>query len=60
MNAKLVDSIIQIVLSLTKEEQELFRSKLSYLLSEPSSQDLIQLAEQGDSFKFLHDEPDLY
>jgi hypothetical protein len=60
MNAKLVDSIIQIVLSLTKEEQELFTSKLSYLLSEPSSQDLIQLAEQGDSFNFLNDEPDLY
>ncbi|MGL6284599.1 MAG: hypothetical protein ACRC2J_19510 [Microcoleaceae cyanobacterium] len=60
MNTKLVDSIIQIVLALTKEEQELLTSKLFYLLSEPTSQELIQLAEQGDSFNFLNDEPDLY
>lgn len=60
MNTKLVDSIIQIVLALTKEEQELFTSKLFYLLSEPTSNELIQLAEQGDSFNFLNDEPDLY
>ena len=60
MNTKLVDSIVQIVLSLTKEEQDLLTERLFYSLSEPSTHELAQLAQAGGAFKFLDDEPDLY
>jgi hypothetical protein len=60
MNTKLVDSIVQIVLSLTKEEQDLLTERLFYSLSEPSTRELAQLAQAGGAFKFLEDEPDLY
>ena len=29
-------------------------------LSEPSTQELMHLADRGGAFDFLHDEPDLY
>jgi hypothetical protein len=60
MNTKLVDSIVQIVLSLTKEEQALLTERLFYSLSEPSTRELAHLAQAGGAFKFLEDEPDLY
>lgn len=60
MNTKLVDSIVQIVLSLTKEEQDLLTERLFYSLSEPSTRELAQLAQTSGAFKFLDDEPDLY
>jgi hypothetical protein len=60
MNTKLVDSIVQIVLSLTKEEQDLLTERLFYSLSEPSTRELVQLAQAGGAFKFLDDELDLY
>ncbi len=60
MNTKLVDSIVQIVLSLTKEEQDLLTERLFYSLSEPSTRELAQLAQASGAFKFLDDEPDLY
>ena len=60
MNTKLVDSIVQIVLSLTKEEQDLLTEKLFYFLSEPSTHELVQLAQNGGAFNFLDGEPDLY
>jgi hypothetical protein len=60
MNTKLVESIVQIVLSLTKEEQELLTERLSDFLSEPSTRELVQLAQKGGAFNFLDNEPDLY
>lgn len=60
MNTKLVESIVQIVLSLTKEEQALLTERLFDFLSEPSTGELVQLAENGGAFTFLDDEPDLY
>jgi hypothetical protein len=60
MNAKLVESIVQIVLSLTKEEQELLTERLFDFLPEPSTRELVQLAQKGGAFNFLDDEPDLY
>ena len=60
MNTKLVDSIVQIVLSLTKEEQDLLTERLFCSLSEPSTHEIAQLAQAGGAFKFLEDELDLY
>ena len=60
MNAKLVDSLVQIILSLPLEERLLLEKKLFLDTSEPSSQELMRLAESSDSFNFLYDEPDIY
>jgi len=60
MNTKLVESIIQIVLSLNKEEQNYFTERLFHSLSEPSTHELTLMAQNGKSLDFLDDEPDLY
>lgn len=60
MNDKLVESIFQVIMSLSKEEQDLLKEKLLFESSEPSTADLMQVAQNSGSFNFLHDEPDLY
>lgn len=60
MNTKLVESLLQVILSLSNEERLLLEEKLFFDSSEPSTRDLIQLAQIGGSFKFLEDEPDIY
>jgi hypothetical protein len=60
MNTKLVESITQIIFSLSKDEQALLREKLLLELSEPSTEELIKLAQTGESLNFLHSELDLY
>ncbi|MFP5271407.1 hypothetical protein [Coleofasciculus sp.] len=60
MNTKLVDSLIQVILSISKEERNLLEEKLFFESSSPSTGDLIQMAQKGGSFNFLYDEPDLY
>ena len=60
MNTKLVESIIQIVLSLNKQEQDYCTERLFYSLSELSTRELILIAQNGKSLDFLHNEPDLY
>jgi len=60
MNTKLVESIIQIVLSLNKEEQDFLTERLFYYLFEPSTRELTLMAQNGKSLDFLNDEPDLY
>ncbi|QSJ17901.1 hypothetical protein JYQ62_03295 [Nostoc sp. UHCC 0702] len=60
MNTKLVESLLQVILSLSNEERSLLEEKLFFDSSEPSIRDLIQLAQIGGSFKFLEDEPDIY
>lgn len=60
MNTKLVDSLVQIILSLSQEERTLLERKLFFDGSEPSTKELMQLAQAGNSFDFLQDEPDIY
>ena len=60
MNTRLVESIIQIVLSLNKEEQDFLTERLFYYLFEPSTRELTLMAQNGKSLDFLNDEPDLY
>jgi hypothetical protein len=60
MNTQLVNSIIQVIFSLSEEEQALIREKLLLSYSEPSTPELMRLAETGETFRFLENEPDLY
>ena len=60
MNTKLVESISQIIFSLSKDEQTLLKEKLFLELSEPSTDEIMQLAQTGKSLDFLNNEPDLY
>jgi hypothetical protein len=59
MNTKLVKSIIQVILSLSKEEQDFLKQELSIEQSEPSAFEFMQLSQNG-GLDFLYDEPDLY
>ncbi|MDJ0718559.1 MAG: hypothetical protein QNJ54_30765 [Prochloraceae cyanobacterium] len=60
MNNQLIDTLIQIIRSLSKEERNLLEEKLFFDTSEPSTRDLMKIAEQSGSFSFLEDEPDIY
>ena len=60
MNTKLVESIAQIIFSLSKDEQTLLKEKLFLELSEPSTDEIMQLAQTGKSLDFLNNETDLY
>jgi hypothetical protein len=60
MNNKLVDSLVQVILSLTDEERFLLEEKLFFDSSKPSTRELMQLATIGGVFNFLYNEPDIY
>jgi hypothetical protein len=60
MNTKLVKSITQVILSLSKEEQDFLKQELSLEQSEPSISEFMQLSQNGGGLDFLYDEPDLY
>ncbi|MCG6136240.1 MAG: hypothetical protein MET45_16605 [Nostoc sp. LLA-1] len=60
MNTKLVESLLQIILSLSHEERTLLEERLFCDSSQPSTHDLMQLAQTGGAFEFLNEEPDLY
>ena len=61
MNTQLVESIYQVIQSLSDEERLLLEKKLYTNLSYPSQEEIIALAETSSNvFDFLHDEPDLY
>lgn len=60
MNANLVDSLIQVILSLSPEERMLLEAKLFHKVSEPKTSELMEIAQNGGSFDFLDEEPDLY
>ena len=60
MNTQLVESIYQVIQSLSEEERSLLEEKLYTNLSYPSQEEVIALAETSNVFDFLHDEPDLY
>lgn len=60
LNLKLVNTLIQIIRSLSQEERQILKEELFFESTEPSNQELMQLAERGGAFDFLHDEPDIY
>ncbi|MBF2085399.1 hypothetical protein [Thermoleptolyngbya sp. C42_A2020_037] len=60
MNTQLVDSIIQVIRSLSPEEQAALTEKLFFDCAYPSTLDILTLALRGSSFDFLNSEPDLY
>ena len=60
MNTKLVESIYQVIQSLSEQEKLLLEQKLFTNLPYPSQQEITSLAEASNIFKFLDDEPDLY
>ncbi len=60
MNTKLVNSLVQAIISLSPEERLALKKQLFFNISEPSTQELIQLAQNSSSYNFLHNEPDLY
>jgi hypothetical protein len=60
MNTQLVESIYQVIQSLSEEERLLLEQKLYTNLPYPDKQEIINLAEASNVFNFLKDEPDLY
>jgi len=60
LNVKLVNTLIQVIRSLSQEERQILEQELFFEGSEPSNQELMKLVEIGGSFDFLHDEPDIY
>ncbi|MDZ8188933.1 MAG: hypothetical protein RMX96_29275 [Nostoc sp. ChiSLP02] len=60
MNTKLVESLLQVILSLSDEERSLLKEKLFFDSSEPSTDELVLLAQNGGAFNFLENEPDIY
>ncbi|MGD1918955.1 MAG: hypothetical protein ACFCAD_08695 [Pleurocapsa sp.] len=60
MNTQLVESIYQVIQSLSDEERSLLVEKLYTNLSYPSQEEIIALAETSNVFDFLKDEPDTY
>ncbi|XZN97345.1 MAG: hypothetical protein ACM65K_03270 [Microcoleus sp.] len=60
MNTKLIESLVQIIQTLSEEEQLLIQAKLFSNIPYPSTAEIAQLAQSGGAFQFLDDEPDIY
>jgi len=60
LNTQLVESLVQVIQSLSAPEQALLLDKLLGAVPYPSTAEMMQLAERGGSFDFWHQEPDLY
>ncbi|WP_392531519.1 hypothetical protein [Nostoc sp. C117] len=60
MNTKLVESLLQVILSLSDEERSLLKEKLFLDDSETSTDELLLLAQTRGAFNFLENEPDIY
>ncbi len=60
MNVKLVESLVNVIKSLDKEERDLLEKKLFLDAEEPTTKEIMELAQIGGSFDFLADEPDIY
>ncbi|MGH1397448.1 MAG: hypothetical protein ACRAVC_25930 [Trichormus sp.] len=60
MNTKLVESLIQIIFSLSDEERLLLEERLFFNSYYPSTPEIMELADRSKVFNFLYDEPDLY
>lgn len=60
MNTQLIESLVQIIQTLSEEEQLLIKTKLFSNIPYPSIVEITQLAQCGGAFQFLEDEPDIY
>lgn len=60
MNTKLIEYLVQVILSLSEEERCLLEEKLFFNSFYPSTPEIIELANRSKTFDFLDDEPDLY
>lgn len=60
MNTQLVDTLVQIIRSLSATEQALLEKKLFSDVNYPSTLEIMHLAEKGRALDFLDDEPDIY
>jgi hypothetical protein len=62
-NLQLVESIVQLVRSLPIADRQMLEQRLAVELTEYpeiTTQEIMQIAQNGGAFDFLHDEPDLY
>ncbi|WP_204137896.1 hypothetical protein [Halomicronema sp. CCY15110] len=60
VNIQLVESLLQVIHSLSASEQALLLDKLLGDVPYPSTVEMMHLAEQGGSFNFWQHEPELY
>lgn len=60
INIKLVNTLVEIIRSLSQEERKILTQELFFDDSEPSNQEIMKLAEMGSAFDFLQNEPDIY
>lgn len=60
LNTQLVESLIQVIQSLSANEQTLLLDKLLGEVPYPSTAEMTHLAQQGGAFDFWHDEPEIY
>ena len=60
MNTQLIESLVEIIQTLSEEEQLLIKAKLFSNIPYPSIVEITQLAQSGGSFQFLQDEPNIY
>ncbi|MBV6624837.1 MAG: hypothetical protein KI793_18240 [Rivularia sp. (in: Bacteria)] len=60
VNTQLVESLVQVIRSLSPAEQALLQSKLLSDIPYPCTNELTQLIESGGALDFLKDEPDIY
>lgn len=60
MNPALVDSLIQMILSLPSDDRQLLEQRLFFDSDYPTPLQVAALAQAGDAFDFLDAEPNLY
>jgi hypothetical protein len=53
MNTKLIESLVQIIQTLSEDEQLLIKAKLFNNIPYPSTVEITQLAQSGGAFQFL-------
>ncbi|MEA5594186.1 hypothetical protein [Rivularia sp. UHCC 0363] len=60
INTQLVESLVQLIHSLSPAEQALLQTKLLSDIPYPSANELTHLVESGNALDFLNDEADIY
>ncbi|MDB9528406.1 hypothetical protein PN498_20610 [Oscillatoria sp. CS-180] len=59
-NTQLIETLVKVIRSLPEEERRLLEEKLLEGDGYPTSLEIMQLAEHGEAFRFLEEEPDIY
>ena len=60
MNTQLIESLIQLIHSLSPKERAVLEETLFFDDTYPSTSDLMTVAFHNNSFNFLAEEPDFY